>query len=52
MGSSRSATIVIYYLMKKYNMTLEESINFVKEKRNIVNLTNKFCEELQFKNIN
>jgi protein-tyrosine phosphatase len=52
MGSSRSATIVIYYLMKKYNMTLEESINFVKEKRNIVNLTNKFCEELQFKNNN
>jgi hypothetical protein len=49
MGSSRSATIVIYYLMKKYNMTLEESINLVKEKRNIVNLTNKLCEELQFK---
>jgi hypothetical protein len=50
MGSSRSATIVIYYLMKKYNMTLEESIKYVKEKRNIVNLTNKFCEELQNKN--
>jgi protein-tyrosine phosphatase len=50
MGSSRSATIVIYYLMKKYSMTFEESINLVKEKRNIVNLTNKFREELQNKN--
>jgi hypothetical protein len=47
MGSSRSATIVIYYLMKKYNMTLEESIKFVKEKRNIVNLTTKFKSELE-----
>jgi hypothetical protein len=46
MGSSRSATIVIYYLMKKYNMTLDNSINFVKEKRNIINLTKKFKNEL------
>lgn len=50
MGSSRSATIVIYYLMKKYNMNFEESINYVKEKRDIINLTNKFKEELQNKN--
>jgi protein-tyrosine phosphatase len=46
MGSSRSATIVIYYLMRKYDMTLEQAIKFVKEKRNIVNPTNKFIEEL------
>jgi protein-tyrosine phosphatase len=51
MGSSRSATIVIHYLMKKYNMTLEQSIIFVKEKRNIINLTEKFKEELHFKKI-
>jgi hypothetical protein len=47
MGSSRSASIVIYYLMKKYDMTLEDSIKFVKEKRNIVNLTTKFKDELE-----
>lgn len=46
MGSSRSATIVVYYLMKKYNMSLEESIEYVKTRRNIVNLTTKFKEEL------
>jgi hypothetical protein len=46
MGSSRSATIVIYYLMEKYNMTLDQSIDFVKSKRNIVNLTTKFKNEL------
>jgi len=46
MGSSRSATIIVYYLMKKYNMSLDESINFVRTKRNIVNLTTKFKNEL------
>ncbi|MGL5100977.1 MAG: dual specificity protein phosphatase family protein [Plesiomonas sp.] len=35
-GMSRSATIVLSYLMLKQNMTLKEAINTVKEKRGIL----------------
>jgi protein-tyrosine phosphatase len=35
-GMNRSATIVIAYLMKKYQMNLEETLEFVKDKRPIV----------------
>ncbi|XP_056629444.1 dual specificity protein phosphatase 26-like isoform X1 [Triplophysa dalaica] len=35
-GVSRSATIVLAYLMLKHNMTLVESINMVKEGRGII----------------
>jgi len=34
-GMSRSATIIISYLMKKYNMTVDESLKYLKEKRSI-----------------
>ena len=34
-GKSRSATIIIAYLMKKYNMTFEKAYNLVKSKRPI-----------------
>lgn len=47
MGSSRSATIVIYYLMKKYKMPYNEALDYVKTKRNCVNLNKNFAEELQ-----
>lgn len=33
MGASRSATVVLAYLMKEYGMSLNESFSFVKEKR-------------------
>ncbi len=46
MGSSRSATCVIYYLMKKYNKTFREAFEFVKSKRNCVNLNCNFAREL------
>jgi protein-tyrosine phosphatase len=34
-GQSRSATIVIAYLMKKHNWTFQESFSFVQKQRNI-----------------
>ena len=36
-GSSRSATIVIAYIMWKQKMKYEDAFNFVKSKRKIIN---------------
>lgn len=36
MGISRSATIVLYYLMRKFNLTYEEAFDYLSNKRNIV----------------
>lgn len=36
-GVSRSPTVVLYYLMRKYNLKFQEALKFVKDKRNIVN---------------
>lgn len=47
MGASRSASIVIYYLMKKYSISLEEALEFTKQKRIIVNPNNKFIKALK-----
>ena len=33
MGKSRSVTLVIAYLMRKYKMGFRESLNFVRRKR-------------------
>jgi protein-tyrosine phosphatase len=52
MGASRSASIIIYYLMKKYNMTFEEANNYVYNKRKLVNLSQKFDTTLKLKNEN
>jgi len=46
MGASRSASILIYYLMKKYNYTLDDAIMFCKNKRELVNPTMLFYNEL------
>ena len=35
-GMSRSATFVLYYLIKKHNFSLEKSIKYLKKCRNIV----------------
>lgn len=45
-GISRSATIVISYLMKKHSWSLEKTLEFVKEKRPIVNPHFLFWVEL------
>jgi len=47
MGSSRSATMLIAYLIIYYNMNPEEAFLFLQEKRPIVNINSKFWNELQ-----
>ena len=47
MGSSRSATVVCAYLIKYYNLTVSQSINLLKEKRDIVNINVSFIEDLK-----
>ena len=46
MGSSRSATIVILYLMHKHKLTLEKAIHFIKQKRDIININTTFLDNL------
>lgn len=46
MGASRSASLVAYYLMREYNMSLEEAIIFLKGKRSIININSTFVSEL------
>lgn len=47
MGSSRSASLVVAYLCKFKDMTIDTGINFVKNKREIVNINTKFVEDLK-----
>lgn len=46
-GISRSATIVISYIMKKYKMTNDDAYIFVRNKRNIVEPNFVFCYSLE-----
>jgi protein-tyrosine phosphatase len=46
MGASRSASIVSYYLYKKHKYTINNAIIFLKNKRDVVNLTILFYNEL------
>jgi protein phosphatase slingshot len=46
MGASRSVSIVIYYLMKKHNYSLNDAIHFIRNKRHIINPTILFYKEL------
>ena len=46
MGSSRSASILIGYMIKYMGLNRRDSLNFLKEKRPIVNLNNNFFKEL------
>jgi dual specificity phosphatase 12 len=45
-GVSRSATIVIAYLMTKQKMTFQEAFEFVRSKRPIINPNEAFIEQL------
>ena len=47
MGSSRSASVVSAYMIKKYGYTVEECIKLLRSKRDIVNVNTKFVENLQ-----
>ncbi len=46
MGSSRSATIVIAYLMKYRGMRRRDALNFCKDKRDLVNINTDFFAQL------
>ena len=45
-GRSRSVSILIYYLMKKYDLTIKESILFLKSKRKWINPSIKFIKNI------
>ena len=47
MGSSRSATIVSAYMIKKYGYTVDECIKILRSKRDIVNTNTQFAKNLQ-----
>lgn len=46
-GSSRSASLVLFYLIKHYNMPFEDANNFLKSKRDIVNINITFINEIK-----
>lgn len=46
MGKSRSASVVIAYVMKAYNWSLAKSLEFVKKKRNCINPNDGFMKQL------
>lgn len=45
-GISRSASIVVAYVMKNCNMPFEQAINYVRSKRNIINPNIGFVYQL------
>jgi protein-tyrosine phosphatase len=46
-GVSRSATIVIAYLMRKNKWPLETAMDYVKQKRNFINPNHGFLAKLK-----
>ncbi|CAK1546806.1 unnamed protein product [Leptosia nina] len=46
-GVSRSATIVIAYIMQKYGLTFEQAFNFVKQRRSFINPNPGFIRQLK-----
>ena len=47
MGSSRSASVVINYIIHKYKVSYEQSLNIVKNKRPVINLTETFEKSIK-----
>jgi protein-tyrosine phosphatase len=47
MGASRSACLVLLYLIYEKKMSFEDANNFLKEKRTIVNINIEFISELK-----
>ena len=47
MGSSRSATVVIAYLIKYKGYSRRDALNFLKQKRDIVNINVDFFKQLK-----
>ena len=42
MGASRSASVVIHYIMKKYKVPYWKAVRTIKIQRPVINLTEKF----------
>ena len=47
MGRSRSATVILYYLIKIHNMNLDDAIEYLISKRYVVNPSIKFINNLK-----
>lgn len=45
-GISRSVSLIVYYLMKKYNLSFDQAISIVKNKRKIANPNDGFKLQL------
>ena len=46
MGASRSVSIIIYYLMVKHNMTFDEAVMFMKNKKDTINVSKRFKKDI------
>lgn len=46
MGKSRSASLVLYYLMKEYNWNLERALKYLKRCRPCININTTFITEI------
>ena len=46
MGASRSVSVVIYYLIRKYNMSVDDEIDYVKNRRKIIKISYRFAKDL------
>ena len=46
-GASRSAAIILYYIMKRYNMSLDDANAFLLSKREIVNINMNFINDIK-----
>jgi protein-tyrosine phosphatase len=46
-GKSRSAVLVLYYMMREYGWSLERSLEMLKVKRPCININTTFIEELK-----
>lgn len=47
MGSSRSASVVLLYLIHKYRFSYEHALQLIKNKRPIVNINKNFLEDIR-----
>lgn len=47
MGSSRSATLVLLYLVKYQGMTVDDGLQYLKDKRPFVNINERFLQEVR-----
>jgi len=46
-GKSRSASLVLYYLIKKHGMGFDQALAFLKEKRSSININCRFLDEIK-----